>query len=152
MNPWRVFGSALLAALTGYDNFGYPRGSSGEGRFLLRTRSINPHPLARVQRLFRRKGLWIARRAPILDGRRQFNAPVAGMIGMPWRRFVAQANASVCLAWAAIWTPYARNEHLDTVLDPLTPLRPVLLPLAAGMLVTLAAYPRARLPSRGTET
>ncbi|AOV17117.1 hypothetical protein BJI67_08650 [Acidihalobacter aeolianus] len=135
-----VFISALAAALAGY-NIGYQLGNLGGRRLLLRTRLINRHHLRRMHRLYVRWGAWIVIVAPFVDGLRQLNGPVAGMLGMPRIRFVP-ANAFGCFVWCAVWCllPYALSEHLGTLLSILGQLRPYLLLAAVGLLALLAAY------------
>lgn len=74
-----------LAAWLG-NSIGYLIGRWG-GRTLLEKLRVNPHYLKRVEGLFDRRGGVIILIARFVDGLRQLNGIVAGILEMPWWTF-----------------------------------------------------------------
>ena len=81
---------ATIAATLG-DNLGYFIGNHG-GRPLLERYSkffrIRPETIARAQELFRRRGALTVFVARFIFGMRVIAGPLAGVLRMPWKRFV----------------------------------------------------------------
>ncbi len=109
---------AFSAAVLG-DNVGYAIGHYGGrplvaryGRYVL----LTEERLHKAQAFFVRHGGKIVTVARFIEGLRQINGIVAGMSGMPWRRFLA-FNALGAALWVAVWVGlgYFAGQHLDTV-------------------------------------
>jgi membrane protein DedA with SNARE-associated domain len=100
---------AVVAAISG-DNIGYVIGRWG-GRALLarygRDVLLTGPRLDRAERFFTRHGGKVVVIARFLDFLRQANGIIAGMTGMPWRRFLA-CNALGAALWAGLWTSLGR--------------------------------------------
>jgi membrane protein DedA with SNARE-associated domain len=96
---------ALVAAVVG-DNIGYAIGRCGGralviryGRYVL----ISEHRLNVAERFFTRYGGAIVTVARFVEGLRQLNGVIAGITGMPWRRFLV-FNALGAGLWVGFWT------------------------------------------------
>jgi membrane protein DedA with SNARE-associated domain len=90
-----------VAAATLGDNLGYIFGRRGGRPLLERYRhlfGISPHQIRRGERLFARHGAVTVFFARFVFGMRVIAGPLAGVLCMPWRRFVLY-NA----AGAALW-------------------------------------------------
>ena len=97
--PWIIV-SGTVAAVAG-DNLGYVLGHRGGRRLLERYRNIfhvSDAALARGERLFGRYGSFTILFARFVFGLRVIAGPLAGVLRMPWKRFV------ICnLLGAALW-------------------------------------------------
>ncbi|MDQ2792025.1 MAG: DedA family protein [Actinomycetota bacterium] len=108
----------FLAAVAG-DNVGYLIGHFGGRRLVLRFGRyvfVTEKRLNKAEDFFRRNGGKIVGVARFVDGLRQLNGVVAGIAGMPWRRFLA-FNALGAAAWVAVWTSvgYFAGGHLGAI-------------------------------------
>jgi membrane protein DedA with SNARE-associated domain len=141
-----VVGVAVLgffAAVAG-DNVGYLIGHFGGRRLVLRFGRyifVTEKRLNKAEDFFRRHGGKIVGVARFVDGLRQLNGVVAGIAGMPWRRFLA-FNALGAVAWVTVWTSvgYFAGGHLTAIYYGFHRYQTVL--LAAVGAVILAALAR----------
>jgi len=99
-----VLGLGVLAAVLG-DNVGYAIGYFGGrrlverfGRYVL----LTPGRLARAEAFFLRHGAKIVVVARFIEGLRQANGIIAGLTGMPWRRFLV-FNTLGAVLWVGVW-------------------------------------------------
>ena len=141
-----VAGVAILgfvAAVAG-DNVGYLIGHFGGRRLVLRFGRyvfVTEKRLNKAEDFFRRHGGKIVGVARFVDGLRQLNGVVAGIAGMPWRRFLA-FNALGAVAWVTVWTSvgYFAGGHLTAIYQGFHRYQTVV--LAAVGAVILAALAR----------
>ena len=99
-----VLGLGVLAAVLG-DNVGYAIGYFGGrrlverfGRYVL----LTPERLARAEAFFTRHGAKVVVVARFIEGLRQANGIIAGLTGMPWRRFLV-FNTLGAVLWVGVW-------------------------------------------------
>src|SRR5689334_3071523 len=111
---------AFVAAVMG-DNVGYWIGIRGGralvhrwGKYVL----VTPERLDRAEKFFARRGNRIVLVARFIDGLRQFNGVIAGIMEMPWRTFLLY-NAVGAALWVGWWTTvaYVFGTHLVTIID-----------------------------------
>jgi membrane protein DedA with SNARE-associated domain len=114
---------ATLAAVVG-DNIGYAIGRFGGrelvlryGRYVFLTRER----LERAEAFFARHGGKIVVFARFIEGLRQANGIIAGIAGMPWRRFLV-FNALGAALWVGVWTSlgYLAGSHITTIYNQVT--------------------------------
>ena len=91
---------AFTAAVLG-NSLGYLLGRWG-GRPLLRKISVNERHLARMEDYFTRQGKWVVIFARFVDGLRQLNGIMAGMLQMPWQVFIC-CNILGAALWTGVW-------------------------------------------------
>jgi membrane protein DedA with SNARE-associated domain len=105
---------AFLAAVGG-NSVGYLIGRIG-GLRILRKTGISAAREAKIIALFQRFGGGFIVMARFLDGPRQLNGLVAGMLEMPWWAFTL-FNALGALLWVGIWGlgTFFLWEHVGTV-------------------------------------
>lgn len=105
---------ALLAAVGG-NSIGYLIGRLG-GRPLLRKMGASAAREQKIIALFERFGGGFVVMARFLDGPRQLNGLIAGMVEMPWWAFTF-FNVIGALLWVGIWGlgTYYLWEHVSTV-------------------------------------
>lgn len=105
---------SVLAAVAG-NSLGYVIGRSG-GRPFLRRLRINEAREERIAGLFERYGGGFIVLARFLDGARQLNGIVAGVLGMRWWTFTA-FNVLGAVLWVGIWGlgTYYLSEHLHAI-------------------------------------
>jgi membrane protein DedA with SNARE-associated domain len=77
---------------------------------------LTPARLDRVETFMARQGPKMVVVARFVEGLRQLNGIVAGVTGMPWRRFVL-FNAIGAAAWVAVWATggYLAGNHLAAI-------------------------------------
>ncbi len=132
----------FLAAVAG-DNVGYLIGHFGGRRLVLRFGRyvfVTEKRLNKAEDFFRRNGGKVVGVARFVDGLRQLNGIVAGIVGMPWRRFLA-FNALGAAAWVAVWTSvgYFAGGHLPAIYHGLHRYQPVVLAVAGTVIVAAVA-------------
>ena len=134
---------AILGALTG-SQIGFGLGRWG-GRALLRRLPLAPERVAAVERRYDRWGIVIVMVAPFIEGVRQLNAFVAGMLDMAWWRFTL-ANLVAVLLWAGVWVgaTWLVDEHVATILPALRAAAPWLIAAACLGLAALIFSLRQR--------
>ncbi|HUX19697.1 MAG TPA: DedA family protein [Spirochaetia bacterium] len=108
LNIFAFAGIAWAAAVLG-DNVGYAIGRYGArslilgvGRFIF----LSERKVEAVERVFRRWGPLLVIVSRFIELLRQLNGIVAGMVRMPWRRFLA-FNALGAGLWVAFWATLA---------------------------------------------
>ena len=105
LNVVGVFGIGFLAAVIG-DNLSYLLGRYA-GRTLVvrfgRYVGLTEKRLAAAERFFERRGSWLIVVARFFDGLRQANGIVAGIVGIPWKRFIV-LNVIGAALWVGTWT------------------------------------------------
>lgn len=114
---------AFAAAITG-DSIGWLIGRHGGHRLLARFGRyvlLPPHRVARAEEFFTRHGGTIVPVARFFGGLRQANGIIAGMVGMPWLRFLA-LNALGAAIWVGAWTAAGdlAGHHLATLYPVIT--------------------------------
>jgi len=120
MNIAVVFLVAVLAAVIG-DNIGFIVGHFGGrplaerfGRYVL----LTPQRLDRAEAFFNRHGGKIVSVARFIDGLRQINGLLAGIVGMHWLKFLGY-NALGAVLWVGTWCAlgYLAGEHIVEIYD-----------------------------------
>jgi membrane protein DedA with SNARE-associated domain len=120
MNIAVVFVVAVLAAVVG-DNIGYVVGHFGGrplaerfGRYVF----LTPQRLDRAENFFNAHGGKIVTVARFIDGLRQINGLLAGIVGMHWLKFLAY-NALGAVLWVGTWCAvgYLAGEHIAEIYD-----------------------------------
>jgi len=91
----------VAAAATLGNSAGYAIGRWG-GRAALNTFRINPQRQRRLDELFARRGGLVILLARFVDGLRQLNGIVAGVLGMPWWTFTVY-NVAGAILWTCTW-------------------------------------------------
>jgi membrane protein DedA with SNARE-associated domain len=91
-----VTASAVLG-----NSLGYAIGYWG-GRFVLNKLKVNPQRQEYLETLFTRRGGFVILFGRFVDGLRQLNGIVSGMMEMPWWTFSAY-NLAGALLWAGSW-------------------------------------------------
>jgi membrane protein DedA with SNARE-associated domain len=89
-----------MAATVG-NSIGYAIGRWG-GRVVLEKLKVNPQRQQRLDDLFKRRGGVVILLARFLDGLRQLNGIVAGILRMPWWTFTAY-NVAGAILWTCAW-------------------------------------------------
>lgn len=111
---------AAAAAVTG-DSIGYWIGRAGGRRLVLRAGRyvlLTEQRLSKAEGFFQRHGGKVVAVARFIDGLRQFNGIVAGIVNMAWWRFLA-FNALGAVLWAALWATVGdlAGRHIDRIYD-----------------------------------
>jgi membrane protein DedA with SNARE-associated domain len=72
--------------------------------------------LEKVEGFFERHGGKIVAVARFVDGLRRFNGVVAGVVNMPWWRFLA-FNALGAILWSALWSGlgFVAGQHINGI-------------------------------------
>ena len=114
---------ALLAAVLG-NSIGYLIGRTG-GRQLLRKLGASESREQKLTALFERYGGGFVVMARFMDGPRQLNGLLAGMLAMPFWEFTL-FNVIGALLWVGVWGlgTYYLWEHVGTVHSLLSQLNP----------------------------
>jgi membrane protein DedA with SNARE-associated domain len=144
-----------LVALLGFcgavlgDNIGFAIGHFGGRRLVLRYGRyvfITPERLDRATAFFERHGGKVIVIARFIEGLRQANGIVAGITGMPWRRFLV-FNAIGAALWVGVWTTlgYLSGSHIDTIYAAAARYSTYLL---GALIVLIAVYIARRLTRR----
>jgi membrane protein DedA with SNARE-associated domain len=109
---------AVLAAVAG-DNIGYAIGRSGGralalryGKYVLLTRER----LDKGERFFGRYGGQIVIVARFIEGLRQLNGIIAGIVEMPWLRFLL-FNTIGAVLWVGVWSTlgYLAGHNIGSI-------------------------------------
>ncbi len=142
----------FVAAVIG-DNIGFAIGRYGGRALVLRWGRyvrLTEERLDRAEVFFARNGAWIITFARFIEVLRQLNGIVAGITGLPWRRFLA-FNALGAALWVGTWVSvgYLAGDHIDTVYHYVTRYSYYLL---AALVVVLAGYLAWHFRRRGRRT
>lgn len=137
---------ALMAAVVG-NSLGYLIGRKG-GRPLLRKLGGGKEREEKISAMFKRYGGGFVLLARFLDGPRQLNGIVAGVLEMPWWVFTC-FNILGALLWVGIWGlgTYYASEHLSTVHAILEHINPWAIVIAVTGLLAALVY--CFVPRRG---
>lgn len=156
LNVAGVAAMGFLAAVAG-DNVGYLIGRIGGRRLVLRFGRyilVTEKRLTKTEDFFRRNGGKIVAIARFVDGLRQLNGIVAGIVGMSWRRFLV-FNALGAAAWVAVWTSvgYFAGGHLPAIYHGFHRYQPLVLAVVGAVIVAvLARWSWRRQHQRDTAT
>ncbi len=128
---------AVLGAVIG-DNVGYWVGATGGRRLFLRLFrfvGVNEAKLDMAERAFEGRAEWAVFFGRFVTLLRIFAGPLAGMIRMPYPRFVF-FNAAGAIIWVAVVAglSYAFSEELDLIIKVLKRLGYVGLAVFAGLI------------------
>jgi membrane protein DedA with SNARE-associated domain len=120
LNIIAVAAIAIAAAVIG-DNIGYAIGHFGGRRLVLRFGRyvfLTPRRLDTAERFFTRHGGKVVTIARFVEGLRQANGIIAGITGMPWRRFLA-FNTLGAVLWVGVWAGlgYLAGNHVTAIYD-----------------------------------
>ena len=128
-----------LAASLG-NSVGYAIGRWG-GRVVLDKLKVNPQRQQYLDDLFKRHGGVVILLARFLDGMRQLNGIVAGVLRMPWWTFTAY-NVAGAVLWTCAWGlgTYYLGRDIHFIAAFFHRHRPLLLVLGAIAFVALLAY------------
>jgi membrane protein DedA with SNARE-associated domain len=138
---------AVLAAVAG-NSLGYVIGKRG-GRPLLRKLRVNEAREEKIGALFERYGGGFILLARFLDGPRQLNGIIAGVLEMRWWIFTA-FNVAGAVLWVGIWGlgTYYLSEHLRAIDGFLRQINPWVGGLVVvGVLAMLVYLFRGRRPA-----
>lgn len=144
---------AILAAVVG-DWLGYLIGRTGGrafvhryGRYLL----LPPPRFAKVEAFFTRNGGKVVLFARFIDGLRQANGALAGISGMPWRRFGVY-NLLGAVLWVGVWAGigYGTGTRIGEVYTEAIRYQLYVLILVGAVAVALVARHLLRRRRAGT--
>jgi membrane protein DedA with SNARE-associated domain len=132
----------FAAAVLG-DNIGFAIGHFGGRRLALRYGRyvlLTPRRLDTAERFFTRHGGKVVTIARFVEGLRQTNGIIAGITGMPWRRFLA-FNALGAALWVGLWVSLGdlAGTHITTIYDTAHRYELYLLIAVAVLLVAVIA-------------
>jgi membrane protein DedA with SNARE-associated domain len=130
---------ALTAAWLG-NSLGYLIGFRG-GRPLLKKLHVNEEHLQRMESSFARAGGAIILVARFVDGTRQLNGIVAGLLQLPWGQFT-KVNILGALLWVGFWGlgSYFLEREVSKVQLTLRQVEPWIAGLALIAFFSLIAY------------
>ncbi|ONI92315.1 alkaline phosphatase [Saccharothrix sp. ALI-22-I] len=139
LNVFGVALVALLAAVVG-DSLGYMIGRLGGRPLVLKVGRyvfLTDERLRKAEGFFVRHGNKVVVAARFVDGLRQVNGVVAGVVRMPWPRFVT-FNAIGAVLWVALWTllGYLAGDHVTVIYDDIRRYQGYLL-VALGCLLVV---------------
>ena len=147
LNIVAVGAIGFIAAVLG-DNVGFAIGHFGGRTLVLRYGRyvrLTEERLEKAESFFIRHGGKIVTVARFVEGLRQANGLIAGVTGMPWRRFLA-FNALGAALWVATWTSvgYLAGNHITTIYDAVNRYALYLLGAIAVLIVALLVRHRCR--------
>ena len=130
----------VTTAATLGNSVGYAIGRWG-GRAALDKLKVNPQRQQRLDDLFKSRGGVVILLARFLDGLRQLNGIVAGVLQMPWWTFTAY-NVTGALLWTCSWGlgTYYLGRDIHFIAAFFHRHRPLLLALGATAFVALLVY------------
>jgi membrane protein DedA with SNARE-associated domain len=82
---------------------------------------LTPARLDRAERFFESRGAVVITFARFLEGLRQANGIIAGIIEMPWRRFLVFSSLGA-IAWVTVWVSlgYLAGDHIAAIYRDVT--------------------------------
>jgi len=130
----------VITAATVGNSIGYAIGRWG-GRVVLDKLKVNPQRQQHLDDLFKRRGGMVILLARFLDGLRQLNGIVAGVLQMPWRTFTAY-NVAGAILWTCSWGlgTYYLGRDIHFIAAFFHRHRPLLLALGVVAFVALLVY------------
>ena len=140
-----------IAAAVG-NSIGYAIGRWG-GRTALNKLNVNPQRQQRLDDLFKRRGGIVILFARFLDGLRQLNGIVAGVLQMPWWTFTVY-NVTGAILWTCSWGlgTYYLGRDIHFIAAFFHRHRPLLLVLGGIAFVALLVYLLRSRNSQPTRT
>ncbi|WP_131747815.1 DedA family protein [Frankia sp. Cppng1_Ct_nod] len=147
LNITAVVVIAFVAAVIG-DNIGYAIGRFGGRQLALRAGRyvlLTDKRLARAEHWFDRHGGKIVTVARFIEGLRQLNGIIAGIVMMPWRRFIA-FNALGAALWVGVFSAlgYLAGNRIDSIYETGSRYSPYALALVALAVLAFIIHTRAR--------
>jgi membrane protein DedA with SNARE-associated domain len=132
----------FVAAVLG-DNIGFAIGHFGGRRLVLRFGRyvfLTPRRLDTAERFFTRHGGKVVTIARFVEGLRQANGIIAGITGMPWRRFLA-FNALGAALWVGLWVTLGdlAGNHITAIYTTTQRYELYLLLAVAALIVAVIA-------------
>lgn len=129
----------LLAAVLG-NSLGYLLGRCG-GRALLSRVGINQGHLQKIESFYRHYGGNVVLFGRFVDGLRQLNGIVAGLLEMPWWTFTA-FNILGAALWTGLWGlgTYFLDKDFHAIAHRLEPFKPLAIFLSLAAFFGLLAY------------
>jgi membrane protein DedA with SNARE-associated domain len=148
LNVVAVGVTGFIAAVMG-DNIGFAIGHYGGRALVLRWGRyvrLTGERLDKAEAFFDRHGAWIITVARFIEGLRQANGIIAGIVGLRWLRFLA-FNALGAALWVGTWVTlgYLAGSHIDTIYHYITLYSSYVL---IALAVFLAAYIARRMLRR----
>jgi membrane protein DedA with SNARE-associated domain len=130
----------VTTAATVGNSIGYAIGRWG-GRRALNKLNVNPRRQQRLDDLFKRRGGVVILLARFLDGLRQLNGIVAGVLQMPWWTFTAY-NVAGAVLWTCGWGlgTYYLGRDIHFIAAFFHRHRPLLLVLGGVAFAALLVY------------
>ena len=130
----------VTTAATIGNSIGYAIGRWG-GRVVLEKFKVNLQRQECLEDLFRRRGGGVILLARFLDGLRQLNGIVAGVLRMPWRTFTVY-NVAGAILWTCAWGlgTYYLGRDIHVIAAFFLRHRRLLLALGATAFVALVVY------------
>jgi membrane protein DedA with SNARE-associated domain len=149
LNVVAVGMTGFIAAVAG-DNIGFAIGHYGGRALVLRWGRyvrLTGERLDKAEAFFDRHGAWIITIARFIEGLRQANGIIAGIVGLRWLRFLA-FNALGAALWVGTWVTlgYLAGSHIDTIYHYITLYSSYVL---IALAVLLAGYIAWRMLRRG---
>ncbi|PWU19124.1 MAG: hypothetical protein C5B48_14005 [Candidatus Rokuibacteriota bacterium] len=122
------------------NSIGYAIGRWG-GRTALTKLKVNAVRLQHLEGLFERRGGLVILVARFVDGLRQLNGIVAGVLKMPWWAFTAY-NVAGAILWTSVWSlgAYYLGRDVHVIADFFHQSKHLLYALSAIAVVALVAY------------
>ena len=144
------FAGAVLGDNVGFalGHFGGRRLAERYGRYVF----LTPERLDRATDFFKRHGGKVIVVARFIEGLRQANGLIAGITGLPWRRFLI-ANALGAALWVGVWVcvGYFSGSHINAIYRTATRYDRYLA-IGFGALVIALIARRMRAKRRGETT
>jgi membrane protein DedA with SNARE-associated domain len=139
MNITSILFLVTVAATLG-NSIGYAIGRWG-GRAALNKLNVNPQRQQRLDDLFKRRGGIVILLARFLDGLRQLNGIVAGVLQMPWWTFTAY-NVAGALLWTCSWGlgTYYLGRDIHVIATFFHRHRPLLFTLSVATCAAVLVY------------
>jgi membrane protein DedA with SNARE-associated domain len=130
----------VTTAATVGNSIGYAIGRWG-GRMALDKLRVNPERQQHLDDLFKRRGGMVILLARFLDGLRQLNGIVAGVLRMPWWTFTAY-NVAGAVLWTSAWGlgTYYLGRDIHFIAAFFHRHRPLLLVVGATAFIALVVY------------
>ncbi len=139
MNITLILFLVTVAATLG-NSIGYAIGRWG-GRAVLNKLKVNPERQQHLDDLFKRRGGVVILLARFIDGLRQLNGIVAGVLQMPWRTFTAY-NVAGALLWTCSWGlgTYYLGRDIHVIATFFHRHRPLLFVLSVAACAAVLVY------------
>lgn len=139
LNIGSLLALTTLAAVLG-NSIGYWLGRWG-GKTLLDRIKVNPRHQQKMERFYNQYGGWVIVIGRFVDGLRQLNGMVAGILEMPWRRFMI-FNVLGAVLWTSAWGlgTYLLERNIAGVFHGVERFKPWAIPLSLAAFIGLLIY------------